>query len=140
MLTLAGSPSPGAFAPEGTEWLVDASGCPAGRLRSLAALEGLFARIIDELALHPVRPPAWHAFPGEGGLSGMVVLSESHLACHTFPEHGYAAFSLYCCRPRPEWPWAARLAELLGATVVTVHAVARGAVRAGAAGGTFQRR
>lgn len=105
---------------------MDASGCPSAVLRSVPALEGLFARIIEELALHPVRPPLWHVFPGEAGLSGIVVLSESHLACHTFPEHGYAAFSLYCCRPRPAWPWAGRLAELLGARTVIVRAISRG--------------
>jgi S-adenosylmethionine decarboxylase len=115
-----------ALAPEGTEWLVDASGCSPDALRSLRTFQDLFACIVDELGLRPVREPVWHVFPGEAGLSGMVVLHESHLACHTFPEHGYAAFSLYCCRPRPEWPWSRRLAELLGARSVTVRAVSRG--------------
>ena len=114
----------------GAEWLVDATGCAPERLRSRRALRGVFARIIDEMALHPVARSVWHAFPGAGGLSGMVVLSESHLACHTFPERGYAAFSLYCCRPRPEWPWAERLAELLDARRVIVQQVPRRGGRA----------
>jgi S-adenosylmethionine decarboxylase len=114
------------LAPRGTEWLVDASGCPPDVLRSLRTFKDLFACIVDELGLHPVNAPVWHVFAGEGGLSGMVVLSESHLACHTFPEYGYAAFSLYCCRPRPEWPWAGRLTELLRARAVTVRTVSRG--------------
>ena len=75
----------------GTEWMVDAHGCNADALRSLPTLEGLFARIIEELGLRPVAPPVWHQFPGEGGITGMVLLSESHLACHTFPESGFAA-------------------------------------------------
>jgi S-adenosylmethionine decarboxylase len=109
----------------GVEWLVDASGCDPDLLRSLPALQALFARIIEEQGLHPVVPPLWHVFPGQAGLSGVVVLSESHLACHTFPEHGYLALSLYSCRERPAWPWRRRLGELLGARSVTVRSVVR---------------
>ena len=110
----------------GTEWIVDAHGCDASSLRSCAALAGLFARIVDELGLHPAGEPVWHVFPGQGGITGMLLLTESHLACHTFPERGFAAFDLYCCRPRPEWPWAERLADALGASEVRVRSVPRG--------------
>ncbi len=111
----------------GTEWLVDAQGCDPARLRSLPALQGLFTRIVAELGLNPAGEPRWHVFPGPGGITGLLLLTESHLACHTFPERGFAAISLYCCRPRPEWPWAERLREELGATGVTVRTVVRGA-------------
>jgi S-adenosylmethionine decarboxylase proenzyme len=38
------------------------------------------------------------------GVSGVVVIAESHLAIHTWPEHGYAAVDLFTCgdRLRPE--------------------------------------
>jgi len=110
----------------GTQWIVDAHGCDPGSLRSSAALSALFARIVAEMGLHPVGEPVWHVFPGAGGITGLVILSESHLACHTFPERGYAAFDLYCCRPSPEWPWAERLGEALRATDVRVRFVTRG--------------
>jgi S-adenosylmethionine decarboxylase len=110
----------------GTEWIVDAHGCDPSPLRSCAALDRLFARIVDELGLHPLRDPVWHVYPGQGGVTGLLLLSESHLSCHTFPERGFAAFNLYCCRPPEEWPWAERLAEALGATEVRVRSVPRG--------------
>jgi S-adenosylmethionine decarboxylase len=118
----------------GTEWIVDAHGCNAEALRSISSLEGLFARIIGELGLRPVAPPVWHQFPGEGGITGVVLLSESHLACHTFPESGFAALNLYCCRPRRRWTWEPTLTELLGAQHVQVRAEPRGAARPLAAG------
>lgn len=111
----------------GCEWLVDAHGCDPAALRSLETLQGLFRRAVEELELQPVAPPVWHRFPDAGGITGVVVLSESHLACHTFPERGFAAFNLYCCRPRPAWPWAERLTEALGADDVRVTAQPRGA-------------
>jgi S-adenosylmethionine decarboxylase len=110
----------------GTEWIVDAYGCDLSSLRSRSALGRLFARIVDELRLHPVGEPVWHTFPGQGGITGLLLLRESHLACHTFPERGFAAFDLYCCRPSQEWPWAERLADALGAAEVRVRSLPRG--------------
>jgi S-adenosylmethionine decarboxylase len=109
----------------GTEWIVEASGCDAGALTSVAALRELFARVVGELELKPLHEPAFHVFPDPGGITGFVMLSESHLACHTYPEFGIATFNLYCCRPRPQWPWEERLAEALGAAHVRVRSVDR---------------
>lgn len=110
----------------GIEWIVDAFGCDPEALRSEEALRGLFARAVQELRLTPVAEPLWHVFPGPAGLSGLLLLAESHLACHTFPETGYASLNLYCCKPRPAWDFAARLREALGARRVQVRSVERG--------------
>jgi S-adenosylmethionine decarboxylase len=112
--------------PLGTEWLVDAHGCEANQLRSQEALAALFDRIVQELGLRTAGEPLWHVFPGPGGVTGMLLLTESHLACHTFPERGFASFNLYCCRPHEEWPWSERLAESLGARRVEVRSFSRG--------------
>ncbi|MFA9262979.1 MAG: S-adenosylmethionine decarboxylase family protein [Undibacterium sp.] len=37
-----------------------------------------------------------HEFPG-GGETFVYVLSESHLALHTYPEHKYISIDLYTC-------------------------------------------
>ena len=111
----------------GTEWLVEASGCGEDALRDVSLLDDLFARVICDLDLHPLHDPKWYVFPGPGGVTGFVMLTESHLTCHTYPEHGVATINLYCCRRRDEWPWQERLAEVLGATNVRVRAVERGA-------------
>lgn len=38
-----------------------------------------------------------HRFSPNGGLSGVVVLAESHISIHTWPERGYAALDLFMC-------------------------------------------
>ena len=38
----------------------------------------------------------FHQFSPQG-ISGVVVIAESHLAVHTWPEHGYAAIDLFSC-------------------------------------------
>src|ERR1043165_2113100 len=88
----------------GAEWLVDASGCTSEaptESRILPALlhpllhhpaprppRALFGAATHAPALHPVPEPLFHQFPKPGGITGFVILSESHLACHTYPEHG----------------------------------------------------
>jgi len=114
----------------GTEWLIEASGCDAEALRDVRRLRGVFERAVSELDLRVVGEPLWHKFPGEGGATGLAMLTESHLACHTYPEFRAATFNLYCCRERPEWPWAERLREMLGAETVGVRSVRRRAADA----------
>jgi len=111
----------------GTEWLVDADGCPAELLRNSDPVRRLCEEIIEDLGLRVVNEPMWHQFPQPGGVTGLYLLTESHLACHTFPETGLVTFNLYCCRPRPRFAWEARLRELLGATSVTIRTAERGA-------------
>jgi len=118
----------------GTEWLIEAAGCNAERLRSEPVLRSLFERIIAELGLKSVGA-VWHKFAGEGGVTGLVALTESHLACHTYPEHGTATFNLYCCRTRPEWDWEGELRNRLGARSVSVTKIERGTELSQTAGG-----
>jgi S-adenosylmethionine decarboxylase len=110
----------------GEAWSVDAYGCDPARLRSVVDLAAVFAAVVAEVRLSPIAPAVWHAFPGEGGVTGFLLLQESHLAVHTFPERAFAAFDLYCCRERPAWGWDARLAALLGAARVVVRRQRRG--------------
>jgi len=109
----------------GTEWIVDASGCRPEALRDLGLLKAVFHRVVTELQLQIVDEILWHRFPPPGGLTGMALLSESHLTCHTYPEYGLATINLYCCRSRPEWPWDECLRNLLGAQDVSVRAIER---------------
>ena len=54
------------------------------------------------------------------------MLTESHLACHTYPEHKSATFNLYCCRTRPEWNWEENLKSILGAKTIVIEKLERG--------------
>ena len=109
----------------GSEWVVEAYGCDPMRLASLVALRAVFDAAVDELGLNPVGAAQWHQFPAPGGVTGLQMLSESHLTVHTFPEHASLCLNLFCCTPRPEWPWADRLAALVGASSVMVRQLER---------------
>ena len=84
----------------GIEWVVDAHGCAGEALRNPEVLRDLFARIIAALDLRSIGETRWHQFPNSGGITGLCLLAESHLACHTFPEFGSLCLNLLCCMPR----------------------------------------
>lgn len=109
----------------GTEWLVEAVGCAPESLRDEKIIRSVFSRVMADLGLRSVGS-VWHTFPGEGGITGLIALTESHLACHTYPEYGTATFNLYCCRTRPEWNWEEHLKTAIGAACVVVTKIERG--------------
>jgi S-adenosylmethionine decarboxylase len=113
----------------GAEWLVDAEGCLPELLADARVLRRICEQIIADLDLRVIGEAVWHEFPLPGGVTGLFLLTESHLACHTYPESGIATFNLYCCRERPDWPWVERLKSSLGATHVTVRRATRGAAQ-----------
>lgn len=109
----------------GREWIVDAFGCLPDALTDRERLDKLFRQLIETLALHPVKPPDWHQFPAPGGITGFVILEESHLAVHTFPEHGSICLSLFCCKPRPEFNFVHYMAREFGAETVRIRRIER---------------
>lgn len=109
----------------GTEWLIDASGCDQAALADLDRLREIFERVVRDLGLNVLGEIAWHQFDQPNGISGLALLSESHLTCHTYPEFRAATFNLYCCRNRASWPWETTLKEMLGATDVKVRVFER---------------
>lgn len=109
----------------GREWIVDAYGCRPAALRDQAALERLFEELYSTLKLKPVGAAAWHLFPDPGGVTGFALLEESHLAIHTFPEHGSLCLNLFCCSPKPEFNYVYYFAREFGAESVRVRRMDR---------------
>lgn len=109
----------------GDEWVVEAFGCDAERLADRSVLAALLDRMVNELGLRPIGAGQWHVFPPPGGITGMLLLAESHLTVHTFPEHRSLCLNLFCCTPRSAWPFSQRLVELVGAERVTVRHLER---------------
>ena len=119
-MTIASSPPV-----RGEEWIVEGFGCDASLLADQSALTRLCDRIVIELGLNPIGDGQWHVFPAPGGITGMLLLAESHLTVHTFPEHASICLNLFCCAPRPSWPFAERLAEAVSARSVDVRRIER---------------
>jgi S-adenosylmethionine decarboxylase len=110
----------------GTEWIVDAAGCHPAALADIDHVRRCCDEIIAAMDLHVAAPPAWRRFDGPGGVTGLYLLSESHLTCHTFPEHGLLTLNVYCCKARTAPDWTALLESHFGAMDVHVRELIRG--------------
>src|SRR6056297_1197959 len=73
-------------------------GCEEDRLNDLQSIERTMVNAALEAGAE-VREVAFHKFAPQG-VSGVVIISESHLTIHSFPEHGYASIDVYTCGDR----------------------------------------
>ena len=60
------------------------------------------------------------------GLSGFVMIAESHISVHTFPEQRYAFFDIFSCRHFDAKPIIDFIKKEFGSNKVTVHTIERG--------------
>lgn len=79
----------------GQHLLVEYHGCDVNILDSVQAIERVMNRAA-EAAGATVVTSTFHRFAPHG-VSGVVVIEESHLSIHTWPECGYAAVDFYTC-------------------------------------------
>jgi S-adenosylmethionine decarboxylase len=112
----------------GRHVLAEVYGCQFEVLNDIALVENIMVNAALEAGAE-VREVVFHKFSPQG-VSGVVVISESHLAIHTWPELGYAAVDVFTCGESVN-PWDAcnYLAEKFGATHVTASEVKRGTVQ-----------
>lgn len=69
--------------------------CDSNILNSLSMIEKLMVDAALECGATVVQK-CFHMF-NPYGVSGVVIIAESHLAIHTWPELGYAAVDLFTC-------------------------------------------
>ncbi len=82
--------------PIGQHVLADLYGCDAQQLADpdwiadclLAAANAAGATVLNS---------HFHHFGAGQGVTGVLLLMESHISIHTWPEHGYAAIDLFMC-------------------------------------------
>ena len=110
----------------GTHLLLDLAGAP---FATLDDPEVVRAALVDTVAAMGARVLGVHLhrlLPQ--GISGVVVISESHLTIHTWPERGEAAVDLFTCGDAARARAAvAALVERLGATMSDLREISRGA-------------
>lgn len=90
--------------PLGRHVLAEIYGCDFEVLNDLNKVEEIMVNAALEAGAE-VRECCFHKFSPQG-VSGVVVISESHLAIHTWPELGYAAVDVFTCGDRVD-PWDA---------------------------------
>lgn len=79
----------------GFQTTIDFYGCNRDKINSKAFIEQVLVSAAKQMNLSVVKTTI-HAF-SPIGISGVVVIKESHLAIHTWPEHQYVALDFFTC-------------------------------------------
>jgi S-adenosylmethionine decarboxylase len=88
----------------GTHIIVELSDCNPAILSDVEQVQKILVQAARE-AKAEVLQTTFHRFNPQG-VSGVVVIAESHLSIHTWPEYGYAAMDIYTCGETTD-PWRA---------------------------------
>lgn len=85
----------------GPHLVFDGHGCPAARLGDLDALYRLLDSLPDRIRMTKIMPPYVfrHGIGGRAseGVSGFVLIAESHISVHTFPARKYVNVDIFSC-------------------------------------------
>lgn len=87
----------------GVHLMLDGYGADPAFLRDKAALSALLRTLPEQLTMHAIAPPVVVEVGPKnrkdpGGVSGFVMIAESHISFHTFPNRRFVTLDVYTCQ------------------------------------------
>jgi len=86
----------------GLHLTLDGYGCTYESLTNLDAIYQFLDTCPDLIQMTKIMPPYVFKYsgkvPDDWGLSGFVLIAESHISIHTFPERGYLSLDIFSCK------------------------------------------
>jgi len=114
----------------GPHLMMDGYGCDKAKLEDL----DLIYRVLDELPpkiqMTRIMPPYVFKYSGlkpeDWGISGFVLIAESHISIHTFPEKNFVSADIFSCKQFDSDLATAYLKAAFGMTKVETNVLDRG--------------
>jgi spermidine synthase len=110
----------------GNHILVEFMNCDPHIMNDVVAIERDMVGAAQKAGATVINSTFHHFSPY--GVSGVVVIQESHLAIHTWPEYGYAAVDLFTCGEMNAWISFDHLKECFGAKSYSAIELKRGSL------------
>ena len=86
----------------GQHLIIDASSCNRKKLTDQSLVYDILNNLPKELGMHRMTLPQVVKWLDPGatinGLSGFVMIAESHISIHTFPEKDYVFIDVFSCK------------------------------------------
>jgi S-adenosylmethionine decarboxylase len=109
----------------GRHILVELQDCDRGVLNDLDLIREVMRQAAEDCGAE-ILGESFHRFSPQG-VSGVVMIAESHLSIHTWPEYGYAAADVFTCGTMVKPEIAAEvLIEKLGSRNHEIKEIKRG--------------
>ena len=109
----------------GRHFLIEYHGCNPDTLDNVDLVRDIMVFAANESGA-TILNTYLHKFSPQG-VSGVIVIAESHIAIHTWPEHGYAAVDIFTCGSNVN-PWVAYkiMKDKLGSSESSTKEITRG--------------
>lgn len=87
----------------GVHYMLDGYGASPELLKDKNILIDILNKIPGEMGMHPICEPVLVEVgprnrKDPGGLSGFIMIAESHISFHTFPNRGFVTIDVYTCQ------------------------------------------
>lgn len=87
----------------GVHFMIDGYQAPKSALKDKALLLKFLQELPEKMGMYPIsEPKVVEVGPNNkkdpGGLSGFVMIAESHISFHTFPNRGFVTIDVYTCQ------------------------------------------
>lgn len=109
---------------------IDGFGGDRQKLSDENLVRALLDRYPEEIGMTKIAPPHVYRYvgkkPEDWGVSGFVLIAESHISIHTFPQHGYVWVDIFSCKGFDARPPIADIQEQFLLTEVRTRALSRG--------------
>jgi len=87
----------------GLHLMMDGYGCDPALLDDINYIYDFLSDYPAEMAMTKIMPPYVFRYearkPEDSGISGFVLIAESHISIHTFPEKNYLSLDIFSCKP-----------------------------------------
>ena len=114
----------------GRHLIVDGYGVERKKLTDKKSLSRLLENLPKQLKMRILRKPIVADISSDRyphtGYSGFVILLESHISFHTWPEENYVALDVYSCKDFDEKKAVQYIKKFFGAKNLKVKSIIRG--------------
>lgn len=87
----------------GVHLIMDGYGCDQAKLEDINLIYSFLDEYPDEMDMTKIMPPYVFRYKGtvpeDWGISGFVLIAESHISIHTFPDKLYLSLDMFSCKP-----------------------------------------
>ncbi len=114
----------------GVHLMLDGYGCDPEVLQDINLIYNFLDEYPQEMEMTKIMPPYVFRYngvvPEDWGISGFVLIAESHISIHTFPEKRYLSLDMFSCKPFDTDKAVAAVKERFRIQKCEIHVLDRG--------------
>lgn len=114
----------------GQHLMVDGYGCDVAKLQDIGLIYEFLSEYPDHIHMTKIMPPYVFKYEGkkpeDWGLSGFVLIAESHISLHTFPDKSYLSLDIFSCKQFDIDLAVGHIKEVFGIQEMEVNTLERG--------------